>query len=112
MSEPIAVVVPKELYYHEVAYVRGLETKLAAKNAEIAEAREAVAFQNKVIVSGTLKLNEARAEIAALREALTEIADEQKVYKGHGDYDILPKYDAEGAQSLARAALEISGGVK
>ena len=28
MSEPEAVVVPRELYYHEAAYVRGLE-KLA-----------------------------------------------------------------------------------
>lgn len=26
---PIAVVVPRELYYHEVAYVRGLEAEIA-----------------------------------------------------------------------------------
>jgi hypothetical protein len=33
MSEPIAVVVPKELYYHEVAYVRGLEARVAKLEA-------------------------------------------------------------------------------
>ena len=40
-----------------------------------------------------------------LREALKEIAGEQKVYTGHGDYDVLPALDADQAQALARRAL-------
>lgn len=39
------------------------------------------------------------------RTALLRIADEHKVYKGHGDYDIVPACSAEDAQSLARTAL-------
>ena len=35
MREPVAVTVPKELYYHEVAYVRGLETQIAALRKEL-----------------------------------------------------------------------------
>lgn len=42
------------------------------------------------------------------REALERIAGEQKVYTGHGDYDILPALDADEAQALARSVL---GGV-
>ena len=65
MSEPIAVVVPKELYYHEVDYVRGLE-------ARVAKLEEVIQTQNGVVVSGTLKLNEARARVAELEAALAE----------------------------------------
>lgn len=65
MSEPIAVVVPKELYYHEVGYVRGLE-------ARVAKLEEVIQTQNGVVVSGTLKLNEARARVAELEAALAE----------------------------------------
>jgi hypothetical protein len=43
-----------------------------------------------------------------LIKALEQIADEQKVYKGHGDYDILPFCDADEAQKLARSALAIA----
>lgn len=39
------------------------------------------------------------------RTALLRIADEHKVYKGHGDHDIVPACSAEEAQSLARTAL-------
>lgn len=45
------------------------------------------------------------AENKRLRKALEQIADEQKVYKGYGDYDILPALDAYEAQALARQAL-------
>jgi hypothetical protein len=38
MSEPIAVVVPKEFYYHEVEYVRGLEARVAKLEAALIEA--------------------------------------------------------------------------
>ena len=40
MSELQAVVVPRELYYHEVAYVRGLEaalTRIARECVELAD---------------------------------------------------------------------------
>lgn len=37
--------------------------------------------------------------------ALEEIASEQKIYKGHGDYDIAPKLNADEAMMRARAAL-------
>ena len=46
------------------------------------------------------------AELARLRTALEQIADEQKVYKGHGDYDIIPALDADEAQKIARKALQ------
>ena len=35
MREPIAVVVPKDLYYHEVDYVRGLEARVARLEAAL-----------------------------------------------------------------------------
>jgi hypothetical protein len=44
-------------------------------------------------------------KLQILIDALNHIADEQKVYKGHGDYDILPMCDADEAQSIARDAL-------
>ena len=39
------------------------------------------------------------------KEALEKIAEEQKIYKGHGDYDIEPALTAQGAQDLARKVL-------
>ena len=45
------------------------------------------------------------AEIASLRAALSEIAQEEKVYLGHGDYTIVPSCSAEEAQSIAVRAL-------
>ena len=39
MSEPIAVVVPKDLYYHEIDYVRGLEARVANLEAALIEAQ-------------------------------------------------------------------------
>jgi hypothetical protein len=39
LTELIAVVVPKELYYHEIAYVRGLEARVAKLEATLLEAR-------------------------------------------------------------------------
>jgi len=39
------------------------------------------------------------------RTALEEIASENKVYKGHGDYDIVPSYSAEQAQRIAQKAI-------
>jgi hypothetical protein len=44
-------------------------------------------------------------ELQRFREALERIADEQKVYKGHGDYDIIPALNREEAQAVARKAL-------
>jgi hypothetical protein len=35
MSELELHLVPKELYYHEVAYVRGLEAQIAAKDVAL-----------------------------------------------------------------------------
>jgi len=46
----------------------------------------------------------------ALVEALEKIAGEQKVYKGHGDYDIIPAFDADEAQRIARTALASKAG--
>jgi Lar family restriction alleviation protein len=43
--------------------------------------------------------------VAMAIKALEQIADEQKVYKGHGDYDIIPALTADEAQSLARKVL-------
>jgi len=37
--------------------------------------------------------------------ALVEIAREQKIYKGHGDYDIAPALTADEAMMRARRAL-------
>jgi hypothetical protein len=42
-----------------------------------------------------------------MRDALERIAAEQKVYKGHGDYEIVPALTAEEAQSVAREALSL-----
>jgi DNA-binding GntR family transcriptional regulator len=42
-----------------------------------------------------------------IREALERIAAEQKVYKGHGVYVIVPALTAEEAQSVAREALSL-----
>lgn len=44
-------------------------------------------------------------DIKELRKALERIADEEKVYRGHGDYDILPALSAKEAQQVARSAL-------
>lgn len=43
--------------------------------------------------------------VDVMREALEKIAAEQKVYRGHGDYDIIPALDADEAQAVARTAL-------
>ena len=40
-----------------------------------------------------------------LLAALMQIADEQKIYRGHGDYTIEPALSAEEAQAVARAAI-------
>lgn len=51
-TEPVAVVVPKELFYHEVAYVHGLEeenkrirTELEAVKREAVEALKPFAIE-------------------------------------------------------------------
>lgn len=44
-------------------------------------------------------------ERMAMIEALEKIAEEQKVYLGHGDYNIVPALTAEEAQALARYVL-------
>lgn len=48
-------------------------------------------------------------ELDRYRDALWRIAEEQRVYMGHGDYDMLPMLSAEEAQSLARHALMCTG---
>lgn len=48
-------------------------------------------------------------ELDRYKDALSRIAEEQKVYLGHGDYDTLPMLSAEEAQSLARDALMGTG---
>ena len=45
MSDVQIMMVPKDLYYHEVAYVRGLEKKNAELAAALAEARKPFATQ-------------------------------------------------------------------
>lgn len=45
--------------------------------------------------------------VAEMVEALQKIADEQKQYLGHGDYDILPACSADEAQRLAIKALSL-----
>ncbi len=45
------------------------------------------------------------AELQVLVDALERIADEQKVYLGHGSYNIEPAFTADEAQTIARAAL-------
>jgi hypothetical protein len=42
---------------------------------------------------------------AKMREALEHIADEENVYKGHGNYETVPVLSAEEAQSAARSVL-------
>lgn len=42
-----------------------------------------------------------------MRKVLDQIADEQKVYKGHGDYDVIPACGADEAQRLAREVLNL-----
>ena len=51
-------------------------------------------------------------EVVRLRAALEQISNEQKVYKGHGDYDILPAFTADEAMMLARKALAVSSRAK
>lgn len=55
---------------------------------------------------------DARLIISAhnMRAALEQIAAEQKVYLGHGDYTIEPALSAEKAQSAARAAIAAAEG--
>ena len=63
------------------------------------------ASHRRDVVEAADELTTLRARLARCEEALTQIADEQKVYKGHGDYDILPALTAEEAQMSARTAL-------
>ena len=49
--------------------------EIAALRARVAELEEVIQTQNGVVVSGTLKLNEARARVAKLEE---ELADARK----------------------------------
>ena len=42
MSDLEVTLVPKELYYHEVAYVRGLEKEIATLRARVAELEAAL----------------------------------------------------------------------
>ena len=47
----------------------------------------------------------ASTSLETYRKALEEIAGEQKIYLGHGDYSVEPNYSAQQAQNLARKAL-------
>ena len=49
--------------------------EIAALRARVVELEEVIQTQNGVVVSGTLKLNEARARVAKLEE---ELADARK----------------------------------
>lgn len=51
------------------------------------------------------KLDQAEAQVAMLVEALEQIADEEKIYEGHGNYGIVPALDSYDAQALARKTL-------
>ena len=51
MDTPKAVVVPRELYYHEVAYVRGLEAKVA----ELVAALEGLLARYGIHSNGDIK---------------------------------------------------------
>lgn len=52
-----------------------------------------------------MDVDEITPPIKILLVALEKIADEDKVYKGHGDYDIVTACTAEEAQRLARDAI-------
>ena len=60
---------------------------------------------SRLTEDGRPLVRRAADELERYKVALDMIADEQKVYKGHGDYDILPALDADEAQNVARRAL-------
>jgi hypothetical protein len=49
MTELKVVVVPKELYYHEVAYVRGLEAEIERLRKETQHLREALERRGEIL---------------------------------------------------------------
>jgi hypothetical protein len=71
MDEPTVVVVPKELYYHEVAYVRALE----AENRALKEVLKTLAnATNKIDFKSD---QEAREFIHSLAPKLSDFEDKQ-----------------------------------
>jgi hypothetical protein len=78
----------------------------------VKELEEVIQTQNGVVVSGTLKLNEARARVAKLEAALKEIV-EREPWKGRKSYSYddagLADYWSDMAkefQEVARVALD------
>ena len=124
MSDIEAVVVPKELYYHEVAYVRGLEAEIAdlnhrldiaaeerhARLGQLERLREAkdTFFQNAEAWEAKCNAawkerDEAKAEIARLTEARDTIAQQRNELTHDIDWEILraEKAEAEVARLTA-----------
>lgn len=93
---------------HDPSY--NLAASLAAENRRLREALER-GDDDRTTADWNLIDRWARAALVIIpshdvwRTALLRIADEHKVYKGHGDHDTVPACSAEEAQSLARTAL-------
>jgi hypothetical protein len=66
MSDVQVTMVPKELYYHEVAYVRGLE----ARNAELVAERDIAWASNAGLTTDVLALRAKNAELVAALEGV------------------------------------------
>jgi RNase adaptor protein for sRNA GlmZ degradation len=64
MSDIEITMVPKDLYYHEVAYVRGLE----ARNAELVAERDIAWASNAGLTTDVLALRAQNAELVAERD--------------------------------------------
>ena len=91
MTELIAVVVPKELYYHEIAYVRGLEARVA-----VLEAGER--YWNGVYKIILDERDALRARVAKLEATLLEargwVQDDVNLDHRHRGQDVLDRIDA------------------
>jgi len=88
MSELEIHAVPKNLYYHEVAYVRGLKAR-----AEKAE-RE----RDEVITAANARIAELEKDAARWRALVTTFGPEMDVSTPHRPHTMLIAIDTEGCE--------------
>jgi hypothetical protein len=111
MSDIEITMVPKDLYYHEVAYVRGLEKK----NAELVAERDIAWASNTGLTTDVLALRAQNAElVAALEGVVNDVQAWCDAIEKNGtswdDWDDHYKNFAyRGGLVRARAALAAAG---
>ena len=69
VSEPVAVVVPKELYYHEVGYVHGLEARVVELKAALKPFAEESLWAGPQHEFVTVRLSDCDIARAVLKDA-------------------------------------------